>query len=122
MSNFKVTGDFEATGGGKLNGKEIVTIYEKGSGFIKYTDGTQVCYGFYDNGSYVGDKSGVSISFARPFISTPSLVMTSGKLDGSKSYRSTNCNFYSLSTTGAIGGWYGNTARCLTWVAYGRWK
>lgn len=126
--NVKLTGDQyiggvkDFTGTLKIAGKDAVSIEETGEGYIRYSDGTQICYGYYDNGNTTNDKSGVAINFTKPFISAPSLVMTSGKTDNTLQYRTTYCNFYSLSTTGALGGWYGNTANYLTWLAIGRWK
>lgn len=83
-----------------------------------------ICYGFFDNGSFVGDKTGIVINFPEPFLegTTPSIVLTSGRNDGNSSYRSTDCNYYKITNSSATVGWYGNTASTCCWIAIGRWK
>lgn len=93
-----------------------------GTNYRKYDDGLLIYWGYFDNGSYSGDKYGITVNFTVPFISTPSFISTSGRIDNSTGYRSTNCNFYNLTTTSVSYGWYGNTARAACWVAIGKWK
>lgn len=99
-------------------------IDSAGTNWIRYTNGIQMCWGFYDNGSSSGDKTGIIVNFSPAFSSgtTPTFLETSGKLDGSSSYRATQANYYALTNTSVTFGWYGNTARCACWLAIGYWK
>lgn len=101
---------------------KVSAIVEQGSNYIKYEDGVLIHWGFYDNGNNTNDKSGITINFSPVFISKPSLILTSGKQDGNQAYRATYSNYYALSNTSALIGWYGSTASCICWIAIGRWK
>lgn len=97
-------------------------VVAKGNNYIRWNNGLQICWGYFDNGSTSNDKTGINVTFDMPFVSTPTLICSSGKLDGTTSYRSTYCNYYTLSTTSATLGWYGSTASSCGWVAIGKYK
>ncbi len=99
-------------------------IDSTGTNWIRYTNGIQICWGFYDDGSNINDKSGIVVNFPVSFNSgtTPTFLETSGKLDGNAANRTTQANYYALSNTSVSFGWYGGTARSAGWLAIGYWK
>lgn len=121
MANLNVNGTIKSTGGGSTL-LDVDLIEKSGTNYIRYNNGIQICWGYFDNGSNINDKTGIAVSFDKPFISQPAFVCASGKLDNSTSYRSTDCNYYSLSTSSATFGWYGNTARTGCWISIGKYK
>ena len=68
----------------QANADAISSIIESGTGYIRYSDGTQICYGrLSETGSittsyaswYSYDLNGSN--FAKPFVSTPTLTLSS---------------------------------------------
>ncbi len=98
------------------NPPPIISSY--GNGHIRFTNGFQICWGFYNNGSNTNDKV-FQVSFEKAFSAPPCLVLTSGKTDGDSSYRSTYSNYYRITNTWANVGWYGENASSLCWIAIG---
>ena len=45
MSNLNITGNLNIAGGGNLQGSPLVALVESGDGYLRYSDGTQICYG-----------------------------------------------------------------------------
>lgn len=101
-----------------------VYVQEYGTGYMRFTNGLQICWGSYSQASSVGDKSGIVLTFPKAFKtnSTPSFIANAGKNDNSAARRSATTNFYSISNTSVSTGWYGDGSTMLTWVAVGNWK
>ncbi len=89
-----------------------------GTNWIRFKNGVQICWGYFNNGSNTRDKV-FQVSFAKAFSAPPCLVLTSGKTDGDSSYRSTYSNYYQITNTWANVGWYGENASSLCWIAIG---
>ena len=105
---------------------------DSGAGYCKMPDGTMLCWGAIaltgkagtsrgNGGLYTAEFSGTLATFAKPFISKPSVTMT-GDADA---YNIISCTTW---TTTAIT--YleigrptsGNVVPHLTYIAIGRWK
>lgn len=89
-----------------------------GTNWIRFKNGVQICWGYFNNGSNTRDKV-FQVSFAKAFSAPPCLVLTSGKTNGDSSYRSTYSNYYQITNTWANVGWYGENANSLCWIAIG---
>lgn len=89
-----------------------------GTNWIRFKNGVQICWGYFNNGSNTRDKV-FQVSFGKAFSAPPCLVLTSGKTDGDSSYRSTYSNYYQITNTWANVGWYGENASSLCWIAIG---
>lgn len=119
--NVKLTGDQSVggvknfTGALKIAGKDAVSIEEIGEGYIRYSDGTQICY----NRVITPTTGANSITFPKPFIEIPSVC---GTFEGGASTQ----NYYSfiikgsLTTTGfQIKGF---KHEYCDYIAIGKWK
>lgn len=110
-------------------------IVESGTGYVKYYDGTMVCYGSNTTGTLTWTQDGsrwcsanhTLPNFAQTFISTPIVSKTiqscnpSGRyicLTGSSSPTTTNPGSYNLDTY-----WNAtNTTVTVSYIAIGKWK
>lgn len=119
--------EYRAQMGGVWNSWETVysssnppyeTGNNSGTNWIRFKNGVQICWGYFNNGSNTRDKV-FQVSFAKAFSAPPCLVLTSGKTDGDSSYRSTYSNYYQITNTWANVGWYGENASSLCWIAIG---
>lgn len=101
----------------------ILSIEESGAGYIKFKDGTMICYG-----NIVANSSPATVNFPAEFISTPiaNVSIENGQQDYvhvlkirsiSKSSISVN-QFYA----GLTGGSFGLSAVSAVYIAIGRWK
>lgn len=106
-------------------------IIESGDGYIKYSDGTMICYGTSDitaqitnpwGSSYYGNVK-VNPTFAKPFISPPTIsatIRTTGNLANVAgiSTSTTKITAIFLITFASQDSYTGK----LDWVAIGKWK
>ena len=96
--------DTDANGNMTFNSHIVDTIEEQGEGYIRYSNGIQICWdkGQYDNGQVV--------SYAKAFIENPSIV-TSPRANP------TNWNYDYFTMSDVSGG-----RNYVCWQAIGRWK
>lgn len=119
--NVKLTGDQSIDGVKnfigtlKIAGKDAVSIEEIGEGYVRYSDGIQICY----NRLITPTTGANSVTFPKPFIEAPSVC---GTFEGVAS----TSNYYgfilkdSLTTTGfQIKGYANNYC---DYIAIGKWK
>lgn len=105
-----------------LNGK----ITNGGKGYVRFPDGTQICYGTLSSTSYTSVNH--NLFFAKPFIDTEYVVIltkgTNGKFitefgeydsSGNRNRSVDKCSVHYDATTA-------NYTKTISWVAIGRWK
>lgn len=119
--NVKLTGDQsiggvkDFTGTLKIVGKDAVSIEEIGEGYIRYSDGTQICHG-----REITPTTGAnSITFPKPFIETPSVCGTFEGVESTQNYYSFIIK-RSLTTTGFEIKGFKN--EYCDYIAIGKWK
>lgn len=117
----------------KINDKltqNLQNIVESGDGYIKYSDGTMICYGSTSGsstntdywGQFVRTDDKLSIDFPQNFISTPIVCATSNYEGGTVSIMTSaitvsSFKFIILKIKGATQTNYG-----LKYIAIGKWK
>ena len=118
----------------KINDKltqNLKNIVESGDGYIKYSDGTMICYGTSDitaqitnpwGSGYYGNVK-VNPTFAKTFISPPTIsatIRTTGNLAivAGMSTSTTKITAIFLITFASQSSYTGK----LDWVAIGKWK
>lgn len=105
-----------------LNGK----ITNGGKGYVRFPDGTQICYGTLSSTGYTSVNH--NLFFAKPFIDTEYVVIltkgTNGKFitefgeydsSGNRNRSVDKCSVHYDATTA-------NYTKTISWVAIGRWK
>lgn len=105
-----------------LNGK----ITNGGKGYVRFPDGTQICYGTLSSTGYTSVNH--NLIFAKPFIDTEYVVIltkgTNGKFitefgeydsSGNRNRSVDKCSVHYDATTA-------NYTKTISWVAIGRWK
>lgn len=105
-----------------LNGK----ITNGGKGYVRFPDGTQICYGALSSTGYTSVNH--NLIFAKPFIDTEYVVIltkgTNGKFitefgeydsSGNRNRSVDKCSVHYDATTA-------NYTKTISWVAIGRWK
>lgn len=105
-----------------LNGK----ITNGGKGYVRFPDGTQICYGTLSSTDYTSVNH--NLFFAKPFIDTEYVVIltkgTNGKFitefgeydsSGNRNRSVDKCSVHYDATTA-------NYTKTINWVAIGRWK
>ena len=60
--------DTTVNGSLTVNGENAATIVESGEGYIRFGDGTQICYGLYLRNGYTNNAT--KVDFAKAFINT----------------------------------------------------
>lgn len=106
----------------ELNGK----ITNGGKGYVRFPDGTQICYGTLSSTGYTSVNH--NLFFAKPFIDTEYVVIltkgTNGKFitefgeydsSGNRNRSVDKCSVHYDATTA-------NYTKTISWVAIGRWK
>ena len=104
------------------NGK----ITNGGKGYVRFPDGTQICYGTLSSTGYTSVNH--NLFFAKPFIDTEYVVIltkgTNGKFitefgeydsSGNRNRSVDKCSVHYDATTA-------NYTKTISWVAIGRWK
>ena len=104
------------------NGK----ITNGGKGYVRFPDGTQICYGTLSSTGYTSVNH--NLIFAKPFIDTEYVVIltkgTNGKFitefgeydsSGNRNRSVDKCSVHYDATTA-------NYTKTISWVAIGRWK
>lgn len=106
----------------ELNGK----ITNGGKGYVRFPDGTQICYGTLSSTGYTSVNH--NLIFAKPFIDTEYVVILTkgangkfitefGEYDssGNRNRSVDKCSVHYDATTA-------NYTKTISWVAIGRWK
>ena len=123
--------DTDANGDMTYDNHIVDTIEEQGDGYIRYSNGIQICWGSISIQSACANPWGslfeanvMSGSYAKSFVENPA-VSVSGDIDGSSAIIESNIgsntstpNIYLCRAT-AMGGVLTCTAR---YIAIGRWK
>lgn len=107
------------------------TTNDSGNGYCKMPDGTMICWGaialtgkagtLRGNGLYTAEFSGTLATFAKPFISKPSVTMT-GDADAYNIITCATWNTTTITYTEIGRPTSGNVIPHLTYIAIGRWK
>lgn len=105
-----------------LNGK----ITNGGKGYVRFPDGTQICYGTLGSTGYTSVNH--DLVFAKPFIDTEYVVIltkgTNGKFitefgeydsSGNRNRSVDKCSVHYDATTA-------NYTKTISWMVIGRWK
>lgn len=116
----------------QINDKLIKTIVESGTGYIRFGDGTQVCYGSATPSAVPNNNVCTgSGTFAKSFITTPTVIAgLSGTLSNASNELTINVKISGITTTNfsfseqSSSGAFGTEARRLTvqYIAIGKWK
>lgn len=114
---FQTMGDLESVNGKITNG---------GKGYVRFPDGTQICYGTLSSTGYTSVNH--NLFFAKPFIDTEYVVILTkgangkfitefGEYDssGNRNRSVDKCSVHYDATTA-------NYTKTISWVAIGRWK
>lgn len=105
-------------------------IVESGDGYIKYSDGTMICYGNYSGTTKLADyfnwckrtEENISVTFKKEFLSAPTVIITPLYLSYVFSImlnqiKTTGFGFTGLKPNGAI-----DTSVNINYIALGKWK
>lgn len=95
-------------------------VYTSGTYYVRYTDGTQICWGGTDNMPNYGDSR--TASFQVPFANTNYSVLTCLYLGINQSLSSAVVHGVSKKTTSSCYIEPSDNATGAHWVAFGRWK
>lgn len=119
-----VTGDKTFTGGVTVGGYEPECIVDKGDGYIRYSSGLQLCWGW--SGTFTArNDTRKTFTFAKSFKMPPHVL--SSPSAGGNNWASYSERTSSSTTTGTISTWvssgYDNEAIVgYQWLAIGFWK
>lgn len=111
--------------------KHLQNIAESGDGYIKYSDGTMICYGNYRGTTKLADyfnwckrtEENISVTFKKEFISAPTVIVTPLYFSYVFSImlnqiKTTGFGFTGLKTNGAAI----DTSVNINYIALGKWK
>lgn len=123
-----------ATDGYSCNFLNGITIEEAGTGYIRFGDGTQICYGSIDPSTFTVPNNNVcqgGTNFAKTFNAVPNVIVSlSGPLSNASNELTINVKVSGISTSNftiaeqSSGGSFGTAERRLPvqYIAIGRWK
>lgn len=128
MANLHIAGSTEIDDSGVTLGniKDSKVINSSGSGYIKFQDGTLICYGVYEKPSFGANGTDTTVNLPQKYKDTGYMVLQS--LYGSSSYWTwltvthdgmtvNNFNSKVWNNQSAATGWM-----AIEWMTIGRWK
>lgn len=98
-----------------LNGHEDPYVIASGSNYVRFGDGTQICWGNIDT------SRGSAIQFPIAFASNPAVTFTVGNGSTYSEY-TTDFWWHNIGLTSFAFGRKDFSTSTITWIAIGRWK